>query len=65
MPDERGKILERRRELPKHQSSLAGDGREPSEIFFSADSEGHLDTVSEMSEHSLVQLVGEKGTVLT
>jgi len=62
LPDEREEILERKRGLAHQHSILARDGREPSDIFCSRDSDGQLETVSEMSEHSLVQLVGEKAT---
>ena len=62
LPNEREEILERKRELAHQHSSLARDGIEPLDIFCSRDSDSQLETVSEMSEHSMVKLVGEKGT---
>jgi len=61
LPDENEEILDRKRGLAHQHSSLVRDGREPSDIFCSRDSDGQLETVSEMSEHSMIHLVGEKG----
>jgi len=58
LPNEREEMVKRKREVTL-QSRLA---RESPDLFCSSDnvSDGHLETIGEMSEHSLVELVGQK-----